>query len=75
TGNGALVAISDSLWRGQIESRIWREIHVHMRMEDYRPMWLADHEAIYEAIRSRNARKASVAMVRHLDNIREALMA
>ncbi|MGL4290451.1 MAG: FadR/GntR family transcriptional regulator [Phreatobacter sp.] len=75
TGNGALVAISDSLWRGQIESRIWREIHVHMRMEDYRPMWLADHEAVYEAVRARSARKASAAMVRHLDNIREALMA
>lgn len=75
TGNGALVSISDSLWRGQIESRIWREIHVHMRMADYRPMWLADHEAIYEAVRARNVRKASAAMVRHLDNIREALMA
>ena len=75
TGNGALVALSDQLWRGQIESRIWREIHVHMRMEDYRPMWFADHQAIYEAVRAGHARKASAAMTRHLDNIREALMA
>jgi len=75
TGNGALVSICDSLWRGQIESRIWQEIHTHMRMEDHRPMWLEDHEDIYEAVCARDARKASVAMVRHLNNIRDALMA
>ncbi|WNJ91537.1 FadR/GntR family transcriptional regulator [Bosea sp. 685] len=75
TGNGALVSICDSLWRGQIESRIWQEIHTYMRMEDYRPMWLKDHEDIYEAVRARNPRKASAAMVRHLNNIRNALMA
>jgi len=75
TGNGALVSICDSLWRAQIESRIWREIHTHMRMEDYRPLWLKDHEDIYEAVRARNAKNAGAAMVRHLNNIRSALMA
>jgi GntR family uxuAB operon transcriptional repressor len=75
TGNGVLVAICDSLWRGQIESRIWREIHTYMRMEDYRPMWLKDHQDIYEAVRLRNGRRASAAMVRHLHHIRDALMA
>lgn len=74
TGNGALVSISDSLWRAQTESGIWREIHNHMRMEDYRPMWLRDHEDIFEAVRLRNPRKASSAMTRHLNNIRDALM-
>jgi GntR family uxuAB operon transcriptional repressor len=74
TGNSALVSICDTLWRGQIESRIWREIHTHMRMEDYRPMWLKDHEDIFEAVRARNARKASAAMAHHLNNIRKALM-
>ncbi len=52
SGNGVLVSICDSLWRGQIESRIWQEIHTHMRMEDYRPVWRADHEAIYDAVRA-----------------------
>jgi GntR family uxuAB operon transcriptional repressor len=74
TGNGVLVSVTDSLWRGQSESRIWQEIHTHMRMENYRPIWLQDHEAIYEAVRTKNAKKASSAMVRHLSNIREALM-
>ena len=64
----------DSLWRAQSDSRIWQEIHAHMRMEDYRSVWLRDHEAISEAVSAGNARKASAAMTRHLGNIRDALM-
>jgi DNA-binding FadR family transcriptional regulator len=74
TGNSALVLICDSLWRAQGDSRIWQEIHAHMRMEDYRSVWLKDHEAIFEAVSAGNARKASAAMTRHLGNIRDALM-
>jgi hypothetical protein len=33
SGSGVLVGICDSLWRGQIDFRIWQEIHTHMRME------------------------------------------
>ena len=74
TGNSALILICDSLWRAQSDSRIWQEIHIHMRMEDYRSVWLSDHEAIFEAVSAANARKASAAMTRHLGNIRDALM-
>ncbi len=74
SGNGVLVAVCDMLWRGQIESRIWREIHLHMPMAAYRPVWLADHERIYDAIAAGNRRKASAAMAQHLDHIRDALM-
>lgn len=74
TGNSALVSICDSLWRAQSDSRIWQEIHAHMRMEDYRSVWLRDHEAIFEAVSAGNARKAGTAMTRHLNNIRDALM-
>ena len=74
TGNGVLVTICDGLWRGQIESRIWQEIHTVMPMETYRPTWLGDHEAIFRAVEQRNAKAATAAMVRHLTNIRNALM-
>jgi GntR family uxuAB operon transcriptional repressor len=74
TGNGVLVTICDGLWRGQIESRIWQEIHTVMPMETYRPTWLGDHEAIFRAVEQRNAKAASAAMLRHLNNIRNALM-
>jgi GntR family uxuAB operon transcriptional repressor len=75
TGNGVLVSICDSLWRGQIESHIWQEIHNYMPMQDYRPIWLQDHEAIFRAVTERNAKHANTAMSRHLNNIRDALMA
>lgn len=75
SGNGVLVPISDQLWRGQIESRIWQEIHSFMPMESYRPTWLRDHEAIFRAVEDRKPRSAALAMARHLNNIRDALMA
>ena len=75
TGNGVLVSLSDSLWRGQIESRIWQDIQSYMPMERYRPTWLRDHETIFRAVEERSARRASSAMTRHLGNIRGALMA
>ena len=75
SGNGVLVSLSDLLWRGQIESRIWQDIHSYMPMERYRPIWLRDHEAIFRGVEERSARRASTAMTRHLSNIRDALMA
>jgi GntR family transcriptional regulator, uxu operon transcriptional repressor len=74
SGNGVLVSICDQLWRGQIESRIWREIHTRMRMEDYRLIWLQDHEKIYAAVVEHNPRRSSAAMAQHLTHIEEALM-
>lgn len=74
TGNGVLSSVSDALWRGQIESRIWQEIHSYMPMERHRPTWLHDHEAIFRAVQERNPRRAAASMARHLNNIRDALM-
>jgi GntR family uxuAB operon transcriptional repressor len=75
TGNGVLVPIADQLWRGQIDSGIWQEIHRYMPMERYRTTWLRDHEAIFRAVEERKPRGASLAMTRHLANIHAALMA
>ncbi|MDJ0391601.1 FadR/GntR family transcriptional regulator [Roseomonas sp. E05] len=74
SGNGVLVPIADQLWRGQIESGIWQEIHRYMPMAQYRPIWLRDHEAVFRAVEERRPRAAAMAMTRHLSNIRKALM-
>jgi DNA-binding FadR family transcriptional regulator len=74
SGNGVLVPIADQLWRGQIESGIWQDIHRYMPMKRYRPIWLRDHEAIFRAVEERRPRAAALAMTRHLSNIRKALM-
>jgi GntR family uxuAB operon transcriptional repressor len=75
TGNGALVAVCNMLWTAQMESRIWREIYSHMDIKTFWPMWIGDHERIYEAIRAGNPKAASSAMSRHLDHVHEVLMA
>jgi GntR family uxuAB operon transcriptional repressor len=75
SGNGVLVSISDQLWRGQIESGIWQDIHRYMPMEQYRSTWLRDHQAIFQAVEEHKPRAAALAMGRHLSNIHKALMA
>jgi len=74
TGNATLVSIVDQLWKSQLESRIWNEIHRRMQMRAYWPMWLADHERIFEAMQSRNPDNARRAMLKHIRNIKETLL-
>lgn len=74
SGNGVLVPIADQLWRGQIDSGIWQDIHRYMPMEQYRTTWLRDHEAIFRAVEEGKPRGAALAMTRHLANIHAALM-
>ena len=74
TGNATLVSIVDQLWKSQLESRIWNEIHRRMHMRAYWPMWLADHERVFEALQSRNPDNARRAMLRHIRNIKDTLL-
>lgn len=74
TGNGALVAVCDMLWTAQVESRIWREIYSHMDIKTFWPLWIDDHERIYEAIRAGDPKAASNAMNRHLEHVHAVLM-
>ena len=75
TGNGTLVSICDLLWRAQTKFRIWQEI-----LQPHADGGLSSHVGqgsrglIFEAVQARNPRKASHAMTRHLNNIRDALM-
>jgi GntR family uxuAB operon transcriptional repressor len=75
TGNGMLVAVCDMLWKGQTHSRIWEEIYSRTPAAELRPLWLAAHERIYEAIKQKDSRQAKSAMVRHLDQVRDTFMA
>ncbi len=74
TGNGALVAVCNLLWTAQLESSIWREIYSHMDIETFWPLWIDDHERIYEAIRAGDPKTASEAMNRHLEHVHAVLM-
>lgn len=74
TGNGMLVAVCDHLWRAQFESHIWNDIHRHMRIERYWKIWRNDHEQIFTAVQLGSPIQARIAMIRHLENIREVLL-
>lgn len=74
TGNATLVSIVDQLWKSQLDSRIWSEIHRRMHMRDYWPMWLADHQRVFEALQSKNPDNARRAMLKHIRNIKETLL-
>lgn len=74
TGNATLVSIVDQLWKAQLESRLWNEIHRRMHMRAYWPIWLADHERIFEALQSRHPDNARRAMLRHIRNIKDTLL-
>ncbi|HEV7327716.1 MAG TPA: FCD domain-containing protein [Bosea sp. (in: a-proteobacteria)] len=75
TGNGMLVAVCDQLWRAQLNSPIWDDIHRRMRMNRYWKVWLNDHEQIFAAIKLGSSIQARIEMIRHLDNVRQALLA
>lgn len=74
TGNATLVSIVDQLWKSQLDSRIWNEIHRRMHMRDHWPMWLADHQRIFEALQARSPDKARRAMLKHIRNIKDTLL-
>ncbi len=74
TGNATLVNIVDQLWKTQLDSRIWNEIHRGMHMRSHWPMWLADHQRIFEALQARNPDAARKAMLRHIRNIKDTLL-
>ncbi len=74
TGNATLVSIVDQLWKTQLDSRIWTEIHRSMHMRSFWPMWLADHERVFEALQARNPDAARSAMLKHITNIKNTLL-
>jgi GntR family transcriptional regulator, uxu operon transcriptional repressor len=75
TGNGMLVAVCDQLWRAQLDSPIWKNIHRRMRLERYWNIWLKDHEKILGAVKLGSPIQARIEMIRHLENVKEALLA
>ncbi len=67
--------VCDQLWRAQLNSPIWDDIHRRMRMDRYWKVWLNDHEQIFAAIKLGSSIQARIEMVKHLENVRQALLA
>lgn len=74
TGNATLVSIVDQLWKSQLDSHIWTEIHRRMHMRSYWPMWVNDHQQIFEALQARDTDAARKCMLKHIRNIKDTLL-
>lgn len=74
TGNATLVNIVDQLWKSQLKSGIWNEIHKRMHMKAYWPVWTKEHEEVFAALQERNPENARRAMLKHLRHIRDILL-
>lgn len=73
SGNSALSATVTWLWQLRNESLISTHFHERIREEGDRPI-LADHQAILEALRARDAQACREAMRRHLQRVIDHLM-
>lgn len=74
TQNSVLVDMIEELWRKREESPMWARLHDRIFDETYRSNWLADHQAILNALQCKDAAAARQAMWQHLDHVRHTLL-
>jgi DNA-binding FadR family transcriptional regulator len=72
-GNSALSATITWLWQLRNESPISTHFHQRVREEGSRPI-VADHQAIVDALRSRDPEASRLAMTRHLQRVADELL-
>lgn len=73
TRNSVLVTLVEGLWEG-MSAPIFHSLSVHTGLPDHKQMTMADHRAIYECLRRRDAAGARAAMDAHLTHV-EAILA
>lgn len=74
SGNSAMAATVQWLWRLRNDSIISTRFHNRVREEGSRPI-IADHRAILDALQARDPVAARSAMARHLQRVIDTLMA
>lgn len=75
TQNSVLVDLVEGLWERRENSPMWKQLHAHITDQSYRQKWLLDHEAILLAIVQKKPDEARLTMWRHLENVKETLLA
>ncbi|MBF0786273.1 GntR family transcriptional regulator [Muribacter muris] len=73
TQNEVLIKIQQTLWDYRFTSSMWAGLHAHITNFEYRKKWLADHEAILNAIQRKDPALARKAMWQHLENVKQTL--
>ena len=73
TQNSVLSGMVHDLWVQRNNSPMWRQLHLHINNEDYRKVWLKDHEKILANLQRRDAAGARDSMWQHLENVKQTL--
>ncbi len=72
TQNTVLIELQKEMWKYR-SNKMWKKLHSHIIEQDYRNLWLQDHEKIFQAIQRRDPMLARKAMWEHLENVKNKL--
>ncbi|MCV2402290.1 FCD domain-containing protein [Marinomonas sp. C2222] len=75
TQNSVLIDLVENLWTRRENSPMWKQLHTHITDPSYRKQWLVDHENILLAIQQKKPDLARQSMWRHLENVKDSLLA
>jgi len=73
TQNSVLSGMLRDLWAQRNNSPMWRQLHSHINNQDYRKVWLQDHENILANLQRKDPAGARDAMWQHLENVKQTL--
>ena len=74
TQNSVLSGMVRDLWKQRNSSLMWRQLHLHVKSDDYRELWLEDHKKILASLQLRDAAGARDSMWQHLENVKLTLL-
>ncbi|RZN58057.1 FCD domain-containing protein [Avibacterium paragallinarum] len=73
TQNEVIVQMQKSLWELRTSSKMWQGLHSHIPDQNYRHLWIKDHENIVAAMQKKDPMLARNAMWQHLENVKQKL--
>ncbi|MFZ7306275.1 FCD domain-containing protein [Avibacterium avium] len=73
TQNEVVIQMQKSLWDLRMNSKMWEGLHSHIPNQNYRHLWIRDHENIVQAMQKKDPVLAKKAMWQHLENVKQKL--
>ena len=73
TQNEVIIHMQKTLWDLRTNSKMWQGLHAHIPNQNYRYLWIKDHENIVSAMQKKDPVLARKAMWQHLENVKQKL--
>lgn len=75
THNNLLIELWRQAWTCRQGNPMWQQLHERIVSHEYRREWLNDHQSILAAMQKKDPATAKLAMWKHLENVKQRLMA